>query len=151
MARLRKKRSSARILADIVSKVAVSAIGQIRRTGDINPTTIDEVIEAAIPKMPKPKSVGFFDEENALGVVMEDGSIKAVFVGMKIEKFLCGEVIPRGPKNVVAWDDLQDVWNGSQGQSDLAKFKKRMKDAMSRINNRCGFTLFKGNKEGVFW
>lgn len=82
---------------------------------------------------------------------MDDRSIKTVLVGEKIECFLCSEVIPGGPKKVIAWDDLHETWNGSQGVNDLAKFKKRMKDAINRINNRCGFTLFKWNKEGVFW
>ena len=100
--------------------------------------------------MLKIKRVGFLPEENGLGFFMEDGSIKAVIVGAKVEKFICSEVL-KDPKILVGWEDLEDAWNGSEGRRDSAKFKKRMKDGMSRINKRCGFKLLSWNSEGVYW
>lgn len=145
-----------KILGGVIGKMTVSAMRQMQEKGDIDPKVLEEVMESAIPRLLKPKGFAFFEEENAIAVEMEDGKLRAVFVGEKVEGFLCKEVI-KNPRIEIAWDELYETWSGSEefNKVKFAQFKKRMKDAINRINKRCSTEIHSAlrvlthNREGV--
>jgi len=145
-----------KILGEVIGKMTTSTMRQMQEKGDINPKVLNKVMEKAIPKLLKPKGFAFFPEQNAIAIEMEDGKLQALFVGKEVEGFLCKEVI-KNAKTEIAWDDLYETWSGSDefDKEKFTKFKKRMKDAINRINIRSSkeiypnFRIISYNREGV--